>query len=158
VRPGPQAPEHPREDIQGTKPQTLGYGLKDSPAGLAGWIVGKFRTWSDCDGDVERRSTKDESLTEIMIYWIAETINSSTRLYYEVRHHPWRLNPGERITVPRGVALFPKEIATPPREWAEGVYNVQRWTEMPAGGHFAALEEAERLVEDIRAFFRPLCR
>jgi pimeloyl-ACP methyl ester carboxylesterase len=144
--------------IQGTKPQTLGYGLNDSPAGLAAWIVEKFRTWSDCDGDVERRFTKDELLTNIMIYWITETINSSTRLYYEVRHHPWRLHPGERITGPAGVARFPKEIATPPREWAERVYNIQRWTEMPAGGHFAALEEAERLVEDIRAFLRPLRR
>lgn len=142
--------------IQGTKPQTLAYGLNDSPTGLAGWIVEKFRAWSDCNGDVERRYTKDELLTNIMIYWMTGTINSACRLYYEMRHHPWWLGKDERITVPTGVAVFPKELARPPRGWAERVYNIRRWTEMPRGGHFAAMEEPELLVEDIRAFFREL--
>ena len=142
--------------IQGTKPQTLSYGLNDSPAGLAAWIVEKYRTWSDCGGDVERRFTKDELLTTITIYWVTQTINSSTRLYYESQHEPWSIPQGESITVPCGVAVFPRELSRPPREWAERSYNVQRWTEMPSGGHFAALEEPQRLAQDIREFFRPL--
>ena len=142
--------------IQGTKPQTLSYGLNDSPAGLAAWIVEKYRTWSDCGGDVERKFTKDELLTTITIYWVTETINSSTRLYYETLRKPWNLAEGDRIEVPCGIAVFPAEISRPPREWAERSYNVQQWTVMPSGGHFAALEEPELLVADIRSFFRPL--
>jgi pimeloyl-ACP methyl ester carboxylesterase len=139
-----------------TKPQTLAYGLNDSPVGLAAWIVEKFRAWSDCDGDVERRFSKDDLLTNITIYWVTETINSSIRMYYEnVRLSP-PLKAGQRIEVPAGVALFPKDIVLPPREWAERSLRIQRWTEMPRGGHFAALEEPELLVEDLRAFFRPL--
>ena len=142
--------------IQGTKPQTLAYGLTDSPAGLAAWIVEKFRTWSDCHGDVESRFSKDQLLTNIMIYWVTGTINSSTRLYYEARHHPWRMKPGTRIETPTGFALFPAELVRPPRHWAERVYNVKRWTQMPRGGHFAAMEEPALLADDIRAFFRDL--
>ena len=142
--------------IQGTKPQTLSYGLNDSPAGLAAWIVEKYRSWSDCGGDVERRFTKDELLTTITIYWVTQTIGSSTRLYYESQHNPWSIPQGESIKVPCGVAVFPRELSRPPREWAERSYNVQRWTEMPSGGHFAALEEPQRLAQDIREFFRPL--
>jgi len=140
--------------IQGTKPQTLAYGLNDSPAGLAAWIVEKFRTWSDCHGDLESRFTKDQLLTNVMIYWITGSINSSTRLYYEARHHPWRLKPGTRIQAPAAVAVFPGELARPPRHWAERVLNVKRWTPMARGGHFAAMEEPKLLAEDIRAFFR----
>ena len=142
--------------IQGTKPQTLSYGLNDSPAGLAAWIVEKFRTWSDCDGDVERSFTKDELLTNITIYWATQTINSSARLYYETQQIAWELKQDEMIRVPTGVAVFPKELSHPPREWAERSYNLLRWTQMPQGGHFAALEEPDLLLEDIRAFFRPL--
>jgi pimeloyl-ACP methyl ester carboxylesterase len=142
--------------IQGTKPQTLSYGLNDSPAGLAAWIVEKYRTWSDCNGNVESRFTKDELLTTITIYWVTQTINASTRLYYETLRQPWELKHNERVTVPTGMAVFPKEISRPPREWGERSFNIQRWTEMPSGGHFAALEEPQRLVDDIRAFFRPL--
>jgi microsomal epoxide hydrolase len=142
------------QGIQGTKPQTLAYGLNDSPVGLCAWIIEKFRAWSDCGGDLERSYTKDQLLTNVMIYWVTQTINSSTRLYYEERHHPWRLGKEEKITVPTGVAVFPKELVRPPREWAERVYNIQRWTPMPAGGHFAAMEQPQLLVEDIRAFFR----
>lgn len=141
--------------IQGTRPQTLAYGLNDSPVGLAGWIVEKFRTWSDCHGEIESVFTKDELLTNIMIYWVTQTINSSTRLYYEVAHQ--RETVSERVEVPTAVAVFPAEIlAIPPRSLAERFYNIQRWTEMLAGGHFAALEQPQALVEDIRAFFRPL--
>jgi pimeloyl-ACP methyl ester carboxylesterase len=142
--------------IQRTKPQTLAYGLNDSPAGLAAWIVEKFRTWSDCDGDVERRFTKDELLTNIAIYWFTQTIGSSTRLYYEGRQRPLQFQQGESIHVPCGVARLPKEAPMPPREWVERCYKVQHWAELPRGGHFAAMEEPELLAEDIRAFFRPL--
>jgi pimeloyl-ACP methyl ester carboxylesterase len=142
--------------IQGTKPQTLSYGLNDSPAGLAAWIVEKYRTWSDCGGDVEARFTKDELLTTVTIYWVTQTIGSSTRMYYENQRKVWVMQPGERVRVPSAMALFPQEIARPPREWAERSYNVCRWTEMPRGGHFAALEEPELLAEDVRAFFRTL--
>lgn len=143
-------------EIQATKPQTLGYGLNDSPAGLCAWLVEKFRTWSDCDGDVETVYSKDDLLTNVMIYWVTQTIDSACRLYFEDRHHPWRLGPEDRIRVPTGFAAFPREIVRPPREWAERCYNVTRWTEMPRGGHFPAFEQPELLVEDVRAFFRPL--
>jgi pimeloyl-ACP methyl ester carboxylesterase len=143
--------------IQATKPQTLAYGLTDSPAGLAAWIVEKFRAWSDCGGDVEKRFTKDELLTNITLYWVTETINSANRLYYEsmVTTHSASSTEQVRSDIPTGVALFPKDIVLAPRVFAERIFNIQRWTEMPRGGHFAALEEPELLAEDIRAFFRP---
>ena len=142
--------------IQGTKPQTLAYGLNDSPTGLAAWIVEKYRTWSDCDGDVERLFTKDELLTTVTIYWVTESISSSTRMYKENQRYDWTMERDERIEVPTGVAAFPAEISRPPREWAERSYNLRRWTHMPRGGHFAALEEPQLLAEEIREFFRPL--
>jgi microsomal epoxide hydrolase len=142
--------------IQGTKPQTLAFALNDSPAGLAAWITEKFYTWTDCHGDIETRVSKDDLLTNIMLYWVTRTINSSFWLYYQMRHHPWRLGRGERISVPTAVASFPREIMRPPREWVARVCNLQRWTAMAAGGHFAALEEPSALVEDIRAFYRNL--
>jgi len=140
--------------IQGTKPQTLAYALNDSPAGLAAWIVEKFHTWTDCGGELERRVSKDILLTDVMLYWVTETINSSFWLYWEMRHRPWRLGRGERISVPTALAAFPGEISRPPREWAARVCNLQQYTPMPAGGHFAALEEPMLLVEDMRTFFR----
>ena len=142
--------------IQGTKPQTLAYGLTDSPVGLAAWITEKFRTWSDCGGDVERRFSKDVLLTNIMLYWVTGAINASFWPYYARRHEPWPLPDGQRVTVPTAYAAFPREILHPPRAWAERNYNITRWTAMPAGGHFAALEEPEALAADIREFFRPL--
>ena len=142
--------------IQGTKPQTLAYGLNDSPTGLAAWIVEKYRTWSDCDGDVERRFTRDELLTTVTIYWVTESISSSTRMYKENQRYDWTMERDEKIEVPTGVAAFPAEISRPPREWAERSYNLRRWTHMPSGGHFAALEEPQLLAEEIREFFRPL--
>jgi microsomal epoxide hydrolase len=141
--------------IQGTKPQTLGYGLNDSPAGLAAWIVEKFHGWSDNDGNVESAFTRDQILTNITLYWVTESIASSTRIYYESRHTP-SARPVRYVEVPTGVAVFPKEIYFTPRRWAEARYNVVRWTMMPRGGHFAALEEPELLLEDVRAFFRDL--
>jgi pimeloyl-ACP methyl ester carboxylesterase len=141
--------------VQGTKPQTLAYGLTDSPAGLAAWIIEKFRAWSDCGGDVEKRFTRDELLSNVMVYWATGTINSSCRLYYETMHSPWP-NAGKRVEVPTGVAMFPKDLVPAPREWAERQFNVTRWTEMPRGGHFGEMEEPELLADDIRAFFRTM--
>jgi pimeloyl-ACP methyl ester carboxylesterase len=142
--------------IQATKPQSLAYALNDSPVGLAAWIIEKFRAWSDCDRDVERIFTKDELLANISIYWFTQTIGSSIRLYWENRRRPLRFGPGERVQVPCAIAVFPKEIVMPPRSWVERVYNVQRWTSMPKGGHFAALEQPVLLAQDIRIFFESL--
>jgi len=142
--------------IQGTRPQTLAYGLTDSPVGLAAWIVEKFRAWSDCGGEVERRFTKDVLLTNVMLYWVTGAINSSFWPYYARRHAGWPIPDGARIEVPTAYASFPREILHPPRAWAERVFNIRRWTVMPAGGHFAALEEPEALAADLRAFFRDL--
>jgi pimeloyl-ACP methyl ester carboxylesterase len=142
--------------LQGTKPQTLAYGLNDSPIGLAAWILEKFRTWSDCNGELESIFTRDELLTDVMIYWVTETLNSSARLYYESREHPLQLSPANRVQVPVAVAVFPKEIAMPPRALAERGYNILRWTLMPRGGHFAAMEQPSLLAQDIREFFRSL--
>ncbi|GCE03469.1 epoxide hydrolase family protein [Dictyobacter aurantiacus] len=142
--------------LHATRPQTLAYALNDSPAGLAAWIVEKFRAWSDCEGEVERRFSKDELLTNIMLYWVTETISSSMRLYFENARNLSPLQSGQHIEVPTAFALFPKEINQPPREWAERTLRLQRWTQMPRGGHFAAMEEPALLAEDLRAFFRPL--
>ena len=139
---------------QSTKPQTIGYGLDDSPAGLAAWIVEKFKTWSDSDGDVEKKFTKDELLTNITLYWVTQSGTSSARIYYENARAGGQ--PARRVTVPTGCAVFPKEISFAPRRWVEGQYNLTRWTEMPRGGHFAAMEEPGLLVDDVRAFFRTL--
>ncbi|WP_378947906.1 epoxide hydrolase family protein [Mesorhizobium sp. ANAO-SY3R2] len=150
--------------IQASKPQTAAYGLNDSPAGLAGWIVEKFRTWSDCEGDVERSYTKDQLLTNITIYWVTQTINSSMRLYYEftgfgrpVRPLGPDGTPAPVVHVPTAHARYPKEVVRPPRSWTTRQYpNMIRWTEMPQGGHFAAMEHPGPFVEDVRSFFREL--
>lgn len=142
--------------IQGTKPQTLAYALHDSPAGLAAWMVEKFRSWSDCGGDVETRFSRDLLLTSVMLYWVTGAVGSSFWPYYARRHGAPPLRRGDRVSVPVAYAAFPGEIARPPRSWAERVYDIRRWTVMPSGGHFAALEEPEALAVDIRAFFRDL--
>lgn len=139
--------------IQSTRPQTLAYGLSDSPVGTAAWILEKLRSWSDCSGNLDQKYSKDEILTHIMIYWVTNTISSSTHIYYENSHS---LPPLGRIEVPTGMALFPADILLPPRAWTERNLNVTRWTAMPAGGHFTAMEEPEAMASDIRAFFRPL--
>lgn len=144
--------------IQGTKPQTLAYALNDSPTGLAAWIVEKFRSWSDCDGSLEKCFTKDELLTNITLYWVTETINAASRLYYEAAHDYDYTYPKHhrRTDVGTAFAIFPKDILTAPRQWAERWFNVMRWTDMPRGGHFAAMEEPKLLAKDIITFFRPL--
>jgi pimeloyl-ACP methyl ester carboxylesterase len=139
--------------VQRTRPLTLGYALNDSPAGLAAWIVEKFRDWSDCDGEVERRFTKDELLTNVMIYWVTGTAHSAARIYLETRRQPLVFSEAQRVTTPTAVLRCAHEAPFPPREWVERGYNVVRWTEHGAGGHFAALEEPEALVRDVRAFF-----
>lgn len=141
--------------MQGTKPQTAAYGLNDSPAGLAAWIVEKFRAWSDCGGDVETRFSKDELLTNLTIYWATETIGSSFLPYVEGQDDTSE-GAIERPRVPTGVAIFPKDIVPAPKEFGERFFSIQRWTEMPRGGHFAALEKPELLVRDLRAFFGEL--
>ncbi len=142
--------------IQSTRPQTLSYGLTDSPAGLAAWIVDRWRTWGLDENPEERRKyyTIDELLTNIAIYWFSGGINAANRLYFENRAKPSQLDPGQRIEVPCGIAIFAQDQSHPPKEWAERSCNVARWTEMPRGGHFAAIEEPEVLAEDIRGFFR----
>jgi pimeloyl-ACP methyl ester carboxylesterase len=139
-----------------TKPQTLAYALNDSPAGLAAWFVEKFRAWSDCGGDIERAFTRDDLLTNLSLYWHTQTIGSSMRLYWESRLRPLRFASGERVQPPVAFVRFPKEISQPPRSWVERVFNVLQWTDMPRGGHFAAMEQPALLAEDIRRFFRPL--
>ena len=137
--------------LQATKPQTLAYGLSDSPVGLAAWIIEKFRAWSDCNGELTKRFSNDELLTNIMIYWITNTISSSAGIYYENTHSLPALG---KIEVPTGVALFPADILLPPKQWAEQNLNISRWATMPRGGHFTAMEEPELLADDIRSFYR----
>lgn len=138
---------------QGTKPQTLGAALNDSPAGLLAWIVEKFRTWSDCDGHPENVFTRDQLLTNVMLYWVTETITSSMRLYREARAAGYAQQSGDRVDVPTGVGRYPKEVLRYPRSWVEQRYNVTHWAELPRGGHFAAMEQPALFVEDLRNFF-----
>eukprot|EP00756_Hemistasia_phaeocysticola_P000708 Hpha_TRINITY_DN10517_c0_g1::TRINITY_DN10517_c0_g1_i1::g.31188::m.31188 len=150
------------QKIQQTKPQTLSYGLNDSPVGLAAWIIEKFQAWSDCSGDVTSVFSLDELLTNIMIYWVSSSIGSSMRLYFESQ----AVMPGtddemrrlgqSKVKVPTAVAQFPHELFFAPKSWCEGTYNLHRYTLFEGGGHFAALEKPRELVEDIKAFFLPL--
>ncbi|TMK56564.1 MAG: epoxide hydrolase 1, partial [Actinobacteria bacterium] len=119
------------QEIQGTKPQTLGYALEDSPAGLCAWIVEKFRAWTSDDEDFERAFTKDQLLTNVMVYWVTRTATSSTRLYWEMRRAGRSAIPQEYVGVPTGIANFPREVTKTPREWVERRYNVTHWTELP---------------------------
>lgn len=172
---GPQGPEEEawavefeREQMmedgyrtqQATKPQTLSYAMMDSPVGVAAWLIEKFNSWSDTDGDdIESVHSKDSLLTNIMVYLVTGSFNSASWIYYGRREEGGRLlSPeGKRVEVPTAVALFPAELLSwPPRSYVERVYNISRWTEMPRGGHFAALEQPDLLVEDIRAFARTL--
>ena len=144
--------------LQSTRPQTATYALNDSPVGLLAWIAEKFRDWADCGGELERRISRDTLLANVTLYWITQTIGSSVRLYKEARSAPLRFARDEKVPVPCGVAHFPVEAPMPPRSWVERHYDVQRWTAMASGGHFAALEEPQLLAEDIRDFFRPFRR
>ena len=172
---GPQTPEEEtwseqfdRDQImqngyrtqQATRPQTLSYAMMDSPVGIAAWLVEKFNSWSDVENnDIESVYSKDELLTNIMIYITTRTFNSASWIYYGRREEGGRvLSPeGHRVEVPTGCAIFPAEMLNwPPRSYAERIYNIQHWTEMPRGGHFAAMEEPEMLLNDIRKFARTL--
>jgi pimeloyl-ACP methyl ester carboxylesterase len=137
-----------------TKPQTAAFGLTDSPAGLAAWIVEKLRAWSDCDGDVERRFTKDEILTNVTLYWLTATIGSSMRMY-QANAAIAPAQHARRVKVPSGFSLFAGDIMRPPRAWLERTANVVRVTEPARGGHFAAFEEPELYAKELRTFFRP---
>lgn len=147
--------------IQRSRPLALSYALNDSPAGMAAWIIDKFWAWSDHGGDLDRSFTKDELLTNVMIYWVTETMPSSVRIYFESSHDNPRpqamtsLEPGGS-PAPLGFVLYPKEISVPPRAWVERQYagRLIHWTEMPRGGHFAAMEQPASLTRDIRDFFR----
>jgi pimeloyl-ACP methyl ester carboxylesterase len=141
--------------IHSNKPQNLAYSLNDSPVGLASWIIERFYVWSDNGGDLDNSFSKDELLTNIMIYWVTQTINPSMRTYLENAKAAWGitgLKKPTRVEVPTAVALFPKD-APFPEEWANRMVNLKRFTKMPKGGHFAALEEPELLVSDIIEFF-----
>lgn len=144
--------------IHATRPQTLGVALADSPVGLAAWIVEKFQAWSDCGGDPLRRFSMDTLLDNVMVYWLTGTAGTSTWLYRgAAQQKPRALPEGAKVETPTGFAAFPADIApAPPKEWIERAFNLRRHTVMPSGGHFAALEEPDLLVDDIRAFFRPL--
>lgn len=141
--------------IQGTKPQTLSYGLSDSPVGLAAWIIEKFHTWTDHQGDLDGYFGRDVMITDIMLYWISGAIGSSFWPYYARMHGPWPIPIGETVDVPTGYIEFPKEILSPPRSVANIFYSdIRSWTTCDRGGHFAALEQPQALVSDIRQFFR----
>ncbi len=142
--------------VQGLEPDLIGVALVDSPAALCAWIVSKFRAWSDCDGDVERRFTRDELLANVTWYWLTATGASAARLYFETMRSGLFGGLQQRVETPTACAIFPRELFRPPRAWAERVLNVVRWTEMRSGGHFAAMEEPAALVDDVRAFFRDL--
>ena len=143
--------------IQGTRPQTLAFALSDSPVGLAAWIAEKFRAWSDCGGDLESVFTKDELLANISLYWFTSAIGSSFWPYYARMHRPWPVPDKAKIAVPTGYSEFPHEMLRPPRSLAERTYtDIRRWTVMPRGGHFAAMEQPEALAREIREFFRSL--
>jgi pimeloyl-ACP methyl ester carboxylesterase len=143
--------------IQGTRPQTLAFALTDSPAGLAAWIIEKFRAWSDCGGDLESVFTKDELLANISLYWLTGAIGSSFWPYYARLHRPWPVPDHGTIAVPTGYSEFPREILHPPKSLAARTYtDIRRWTIMPRGGHFAAMEQPEALAAEIRELFRPL--
>jgi pimeloyl-ACP methyl ester carboxylesterase len=145
------------QQIQGTKPQTLAFGLTDSPAGLAAWIAEKFRSWSDCEGVPENAISRDRMLADIALYWFTGAIGSSFWPYYARLHSGWPISPANPVTVPTGYAAFPKEIIVPPRAIAAKTYtDIQRWTVMKKGGHFAAMEQPAALAEEIQHFFRPL--
>jgi len=143
--------------IQGTRPQTLAFGLSDSPAGLAAWIVEKFRAWTDCGGNPENAVSRDEMLANISLYWFTGCIGSSFWPYYARMHSPWPIPEGTTVDVPTGYAEFPKEILHPPRSLAARTYtDIRRWSVMKKGGHFAALEQPDALAREVVEFFREL--
>jgi len=139
-----------------TRPHTMAFAMNDSPAGLAAWLVDMYRSFSDCDGDVERCFTKDELLANVTTYWVTGTIASAARLYAEWAEQKRSSARPPRVDVPTGCAIYPRDVRRVPRSWAERLYFITHWTEMPAGGHFPALEQPELFVADLQAFFRHL--
>jgi pimeloyl-ACP methyl ester carboxylesterase len=140
---------------QGTRPQTLGVALNDSPAGLLSWILEKFRAWSDCGDHPETVFTRDQLITNVMLYWVTQTVTSSVRLYWESRQSGMWEEVPEFVEAPTGVARYPKEeVLRFPRAWVERQYNVTHWSDLPRGGHFAAMEQPELFSENLRSFFR----
>lgn len=139
--------------VQSTKPLSLAYGLNDSPVGLGGWIIEKFNSWSDHAGNLEDILTKEELLANVTLYWLTQTIHSSSRMYYEIRLNPLIFSESDYVDIPVGYANFPKEIPTPPRSYIEKGLNIIHWSELPKGGHFAALEQPVLLANDIKSFF-----
>lgn len=153
------ATERGYSSVQSTRPQTLGYALNDSPAGLAAWVLDKWRSWSDSDGDLDARFGRDALLTMLTIWWATGSITSSMRDYYDNRWHGTPIGPDDFVAVPTAMALFPNEFVpegAPPRTWYERLYDVRRWTVLPRGGHFAAAEEPDLLAGDIADFFQGL--
>lgn len=144
--------------MHGTKPLTLAYGLTDSPIGLCSWILEKFKSWSDTNGTIEDTFTKDELLANVTLYWLTQTIHSSIRIYNENGKKPHVFGRQDFIKVPVGFAKFPKELPTPPRSYIEKGFNIQHWTVMDAGGHFAAMEQPTLLANDIKSFFKTITR
>jgi epoxide hydrolase len=139
---------------QATRPQTLGYGLTDSPAGQAAWILEKFWAWTDCNNHPENILGRDELLDNVMLYWVTASAASSARLYWESFGNRRTVQP---VHVPTGVAVFPKEIVTPVRSWMQTNFsNIVHWRELEKGGHFAAFEQPELFVEVVREYFRTL--
>ena len=138
---------------QSTRPQTLGYGLVDSPVGQMAWIIEKFWSWMDCDGHPENTLTRDELLDNVMLYWLTASGASSARLYWESFGS---FGGGDKVELPTGVASFPKEIIRSPRRWCEESYNITHWTTMPKGGHFGAFEQPELFINDLRIFFKTI--
>lgn len=144
--------------VQSTKPQTLAYGLNDLPAGLAAWILEKWRSWSQNDGDLDAHFSRDFLLTVVTMFWVTSTIAPSMRDYFDNRRSQGepRLAADDFVRVPTAIASFPNmhiPDGEAPREWAERLYNVRRWTSMPRGGHFAATDEPMLVASDIAAFF-----
>ena len=142
--------------LQTTKPQTPAFALNDSPAGLAAWLIEKRRTWSDCDGEVEHRFSKDDLLTTVMIYWLTQTFGTSARYYYENLQTPWTpAHPRSPVVeTPTAITVLAHELIIQPKRWAERYYNLQQWREYPRGGHFGPMEEPEAIIRDLRDFFR----
>lgn len=143
------------KQIQATKPQTLAYALNDSPAGLAAWILDKWRSWADSGGDLDGYFAPDLLLTVVTLYWVTQTMPTSILDYFDNRWHGVELGPDDFVHVPTAIALFPQFVSEgdPPREWVERLYNVRQWTPMPSGGHFAPIEQPECLAQDIASFF-----
>ena len=143
--------------IQASRPQTLAYGLNDSPIGLLAWLIEKRRSWSDCNGDIESRFSKDDLINTAMIYWLSESFGTSARYYYEAIHNIWKPSHDRHPMVESitGFTIFEGDVIFRPRKWMEKEHNIKYWNVKSSGGHFAPMEEPEVLIDEIRKFFNP---